>query len=320
MNRIYLIGRGKLIVKQKNIIAEIYENNEKRSFKIPINNISLLFCIGKFGFSPLSLRNLLYREIVTVLMQNEKILGFIMPTNLTFSEIGLKQYEKYLNERLEYAKKFIEGLKISSVISLFYFKDKLAEEKIEKIINIEIRAKNIQELMGIEASIWKELYDFIRYYIPNFTRVYNPPLGYMNALISFGNSLLYSVIFNECVKEFLNPKIGFLHEIRENRNSLVLDISEIFKPFLLLLLNLNLIRKEILKDIHFNNINGYTYLNDLGKTIYIKYFESFLKETIYSSHFKRKVSIYELIKMEIRKLKNSIINSKRYKPLSEICL
>ena len=45
---------------------------------------------------------------------------------------------------------------------------------------------------------------------------------------------LYSLMKNIMETTQLDPKIGFLHELDGNRYSLVLDLSEIFKPLFVL--------------------------------------------------------------------------------------
>jgi len=60
-------------------------------------------------------------------------------------------------------------------------------------------------------------------------RVRRPPDNEINALISFGNSMLYTVCLSEIYRTQLTPTISYLHEPGARRFSLALDISEIFK-------------------------------------------------------------------------------------------
>ena len=63
-------------------------------------------------------------------------------------------------------------------------------------------------------------------------RVRRPPDNEVNALISFGNSLLYTVCLGEIYRTQLTPTISYLHEPGARRFSLALDLSEIFKPLI----------------------------------------------------------------------------------------
>lgn len=61
-------------------------------------------------------------------------------------------------------------------------------------------------------------------------RTRRPPQNRLNALISFGNSLLYVTVLGEIYRTHLDPRIGFLHATNFRRFSLNLDVAEIFKP------------------------------------------------------------------------------------------
>ncbi|MDL0298323.1 CRISPR-associated endonuclease Cas1, partial [Clostridioides difficile] len=60
-----------------------------------------------------------------------------------------------------------------------------------------------------------------------------PPKDPVNALMSFGNSIMYTNVLSEIYKTQLDPTISFLHEPSTKRFSLSLDIAEIFKPIII---------------------------------------------------------------------------------------
>ena len=61
-------------------------------------------------------------------------------------------------------------------------------------------------------------------------RVKRPPDNPLNAMISFGNTLLYTKTVSAIYRTHLDQRVSFLHEPAERRFSLSLDISEVFKP------------------------------------------------------------------------------------------
>ena len=87
---------------------------------------------------------------------------------------------------------------------------------------------------GFEGELWQRFYRTFKYFLPEEfimnKRVKRPPDNPMNAMISFGNSLLYSKVISAIYKTHLDQRISFLHEPSEGRFSLSLDISEVFKP------------------------------------------------------------------------------------------
>jgi len=305
MNTFYIFGKGKLLIKEKCLVLEKYENNEKISAKIPIENIDVLFCEGLIGFSPLSLHKIFSRKIVTVFIDNFKgVKGLIVPIDKLFSTFHIQQYKAHIYRRLEIATKIIEALKLSSLFSFGMLNEHEYQQKIEEV---EIYGESIQELMGTESKIWKVIYSYLKELEIDFEeRVYNPPVGEMNALISYGNAMLYSYITLKLLKYGFNTKISFLHELSEGRNSLTLDLSEGFKPVFILLLEAKLLKDRILNKTHFEEKNNSTYLNMVGRIIYTKYFDSFLRSKFIKMKDGKKISLDWLIEAEIKNLKRCI--------------
>lgn len=91
------------------------------------------------------------------------------------------------------------------------------------------------KLMGIEGNIRQAYYGAFGEIINDFdmgNRSKQPPQNEVNALISFGNMMCYTVCLDQIYHTQLNPTISFLHEPGARRYSLALDLSEIFKPML----------------------------------------------------------------------------------------
>src|SRR5690606_38015970 len=96
-------------------------------------------------------------------------------------------------------------------------------------------ANEIDVLMGIEGSIRQIYYDTFDVILNDLAmngRSKQPPKNEVNALVSFGNMMCYSLCLGQIYHTQLNPTISFLHEPGFRRYSLALDLAEIFKPIL----------------------------------------------------------------------------------------
>ncbi|OQX18244.1 MAG: CRISPR-associated endonuclease Cas1, partial [Candidatus Altiarchaeales archaeon A3] len=158
--------------------------------------------------------------------------------------------------------------------------------------------------MSVEGKIWDNYYKNFNEILKNFeftTRERRPPTNEINALISFGNSLLYSTTLSEIYNTYLNPAISFLHEPQERRYSLALDVSEIFKPLLVERTIFKLVNKQMLTEKHFESELKGVYLNDEGKRIYLKEYDERLNTTIKHPTLDREVSYRRLIRLECYK-------------------
>lgn len=173
--------------------------------------------------------------------------------------------------------------------------------------------------MGLEGSIRNQYYMAIDQIVPKeykmMKRERRPPTNKMNALISFGNSLLYTTILSEIYNTQLNPTISYLHEPFERRFSLALDVSEIFKPILSDRVILTLVNKKILNNKDFEGKIGNLLLTETGKRKFIELWDQKLKTRIRHKELKRSVSYKRLIRLELYKLCKHFLGETEYKPL-----
>ena len=132
-------------------------------------------------------------------------------------------------------------------------------------------------------------------------RVRRPPDNEVNALISFGNSVLYTACLSEIYRTQLTPTISYLHEPGARRFSLALDLSEIFKPLLVDRAIFRLLNTGQLKPAHFDRRLDGCYLTDAGKRLFLGAGGA-LGTTIKHRRLGRHVSYRHLIRLECYKL------------------
>lgn len=173
--------------------------------------------------------------------------------------------------------------------------------------------------MQVEGEVWQRFYSNFKYILPeNFIinkRVKRPPDNPINAMISFGNSMLYSKTVSVIYNTHLDQKISFLHEPSEGRFSLSLDLSEVFKPIITFKTIFELVnRKKIQVSKHFDKNLNYCILNEAGKKIFIEAFEGRLESIFEHPKLKRKISYKTAIKLDCYKLIKNILEEKEFKP------
>ena len=141
-----------------------------------------------------------------------------------------------------------------------------------------------------------------------------PPENALNALISFGNSLLYVEVLREIYQTHLDPRIGYLHTTNFRSFTLNLDIAEIFKPIIIDRCIFNLLNKKMIKPRHFlKELEGIV-LNEDGRKLFIQEFESRLKTTINLPETKDQISYNRIIRRELYKLEKHFMGEKEYSP------
>ncbi len=239
----------------------------------------------------------------------------------------LKQAEHYLDEekRIKLARSFVAGAILNSLLNLkYYYRHQGIDmsEAIGRMENFLRRIREIDEinqLMAIEGNAKETYYRCFNLIINKeffmfFSRQKRPPDNPINALISFGNSLLYVTVLSIIYQTQLDPRIGFLHFTNQRSFSLNLDIAEVFKPIIVDRVIFTLINKRQIQEKHFDKKMNYAYLTEEGMKIFLEEYENKLRTRIKPKKIKKKKSYREIIRMECYKLYKHFINDEEYKP------
>lgn len=238
----------------------------------------------------------------------------------------LKQAEFYNTNKKRYAlaRKFIEGaVDNMRKVTGYYQKKNInlvnLHSNIDNLCSKIGEQNNINELMAIEGNIRGYYYNSFNKILKGKVfefkeRTKRPPKDRLNALISFGNSLLYTVVLSEIYKTHLDPRIGYLHTTNFRRFSLNLDVAEIFKPIIIDRIIISLVNKKALQKKHFDDSLNKVYLNEKGRQIFIEEFDKRLKQTIKYKNIKKRVSYRRLIRMELYKLEKHLLGENEYTP------
>ena len=148
-------------------------------------------------------------------------------------------------------------------------------------------------------------------------RVKRPPDNPINALVSFGNTLLYTKTISAIYRTHLDQRISYLHEPSEGRFSLSLDMSEVFKPVIVYRTIFDLVNNRKLQvGKHFDRKVNYCLLNDEGRKIFIEAFEGRMESVFQHTRLKRKVSYRTAMKLDCYKLIKYIMEDKEFIPFS----
>lgn len=150
--------------------------------------------------------------------------------------LRVEQAYQYKTNRMPIASAFVMGIKDNM---LDYVKSKnyrdsevlrTARANLERCNPVQ---NDIKRLLSTEGELWQNYYHVLNDLVdPAFIsdkRVKRPPNNPLNAMISFGNSWLYSKTISQLYQTHLDQSISFLHEPSEGRFSLSLDVSEVFK-------------------------------------------------------------------------------------------
>ncbi|MGM9977696.1 MAG: type I-B CRISPR-associated endonuclease Cas1b [Clostridium sp.] len=320
MGRDYYIFSSGRLKRKDNTIYFVDSNENKKA--IPIEDIERIHLFGEVDINT-KLFNYISKYSILISVYN--YYGFYSGTYYSKKKnvsgvLVVNQSLAYLdnNKRLEIAKSFIDSA-FHHILRNIRRHKQVPKEIIDTISkereNVK-KSKSIYELMGAEGRGRKKYYESFNYFLKddfkfNF-RSKQPPTDPINALISFGNSMMYTTTLGEIYKTQLDPTISYLHEPSSKRFSLSLDLSEIFKPLIIDSIIFTMINKNIITKKDFTIDEGICYLNEVGKKKFIKEYENKLATTIKHRTLNRKVSYRNLIKLECYKLIKAVVENEKY--------
>ena len=322
----YIFSMGELKRKDNSIAFR----NEKGNFYIPIEDTRELYCMNEVSFNTKFL-DFVAKAGICVHFFNYygHYSGSFYPKEKYISgNLNVKQTQAFLNHREIIAKEIVQGI-ANNIHEVLYHYFRHGKEDLKTYLDwlknsvpsLLSKVNNIKQILAIEGRIWMRFYDSFKSFLPEDflmnKRVKRPPDNPMNALVSFGNTLLYTKTISQIYNTHLNQAISFLHEPSEGRFSLSLDLSEVFKPILVFKTIFEVVgRKKLQVTKHFDKSLNYALLNKQGKQIFIEAFESRINETFKHSKLKRMTTYKNAIKLDGYKLIKMFNEGEVFKPFN----
>ena len=188
----------------------------------------------------------------------------------------------------------------------------------ELLIKIN-EAKTTESLMIYEAQTRQKYYKCFNEILNEegfcfTTRSRRPPRDALNAMISFGNTMLYQQLAGEIRMTSLDIRFGILHNSKYRAESLNLDLADLFKPVIVDRTIFTLVNRKMISPYKdFKELkNGGVYLNETGRYKYIREFENKLSTQIKTG--KAYKTYHELLREEVRKIESFFRKKEAYKP------
>jgi len=294
---------------------------------IPVEGVSDLFCFGSLDANS-ALYNYLGKVGISVHFFDyyEHYTGSFTPKEyLLAGKMQIEQTKRYIDKkkRMEIARKFVSGAAFNMGKNLRYYINRNKDlspilDVMENYASLIDNTIAVDELMGIEGNIRQTYYNAFDTIISTGFQIENrskrPPQNEINALISFGNMLCYTLCLSQIYHTQLNPTISFLHEPGYRRYSLALDIAEIFKPLLVDRIIFRVLNKKEIQSKDFDHQLNSCLLKESGRKTFVRIWEERINETFKHPVLKRNVSYKHLIKLECYKLTKHILGMEEYKP------
>ncbi len=324
MSNLYVTEQNS-VIRLSSRTLQITKGKEKIA-QVPMINVDSILVFGNPQITTQAMAVLLEEGIdVAFLSTNGKLRGRLTSSVSKNVLLRVAQYERQLDDEFQVnlartivKSKIRNGRKVIKRFlynhSNFDFSNELLliETTLKKLDN----QKTVNSLMGSEGIATAAYFKaFGKMFLKDFrfeTRSRRPPKDPVNALLSFGYTLLTNEILALVTAHGLDPHIGFLHGIVYGRPSLALDIVEEFRHPVIDRFVLNLFNYRKLNKNDFEKSENGILLTDEGRKTFFAHYDKLLKRNL--SKEKGPITLRDLLKRQVRCMTATIKNNAPYKP------
>jgi CRISP-associated protein Cas1 len=195
----------------------------------------------------------------------------------------------------------------------------LAVERLERCREKVAGQSALDPLLGVEGEAARiyfgALGTMVRAEFAFTTRTRRPPRDPVNALLSFGYTLLTTELTGALAAHGLDPYVGILHELDYGRPSLALDLMEEFRQPVIDRLALSLVNLGVLKAEHFENRGeAGVFLNDAGRPRFLEFYDRALTGEFEDRSSGVRTSFRELLCRQAGRIRQVIVAGTDYEP------
>lgn len=239
---VYVDRQGSLIRSRGERLT--VEHQGEVLFKLNLRRVRQVVCLGRVGMTTAFLHQALRRGIDVVLLteagQPGGRLQSVAHTDPTTRRAQYRAADD-AGRCLELARSFVDG-KIANLRVALLRADRRAPDQVRADVAETLEAArlvlpdavSLDEVRGHEGIASREYFRGLRLTVGEawgFTsRQRRPPPDPVNAMLSFGYTLLLHEAVAAGSAAGLDPAVGFLHQARWGRPNLALDLMEEFRP------------------------------------------------------------------------------------------
>jgi CRISPR-associated protein Cas1 len=305
------------------------QKEEEILLDVPCNKIESVLIFGNVQFTTQAIHELFEHGIeMAILSRTGRLIGQITSPSTKNIELRIEQFKKYWDRefRLNFSKAVVTG-KITNclnLIRLFSYNHPqigFATETtdMQKSFNDILNSEEINSLMGIEGITAKNYFSaFGRMILGEFDfpgRKKHPSTDPVNALLSFG----YTLVFNEIMSLLdglgFDPYLGYFHSAEYGRASLASDLQEEFRAvvdrFTLYLINDGIFKKE---NFYKNPKGEGMYLQRDAMKRYFKEYEKYMDHEFLHPDTKENTTTRKCFRIQAEKLASYIKGGPMYVP------
>jgi CRISPR-associated protein Cas1 len=306
----------------------LYFEGEAGGRYLPVETIRDIYAFGELTLNKRVLEFLAEKEIILHLFNHfGYYVGSYYPReHYNSGHLTLMQAAAYLDasRRLRLAQAFVRGALANILRVLRYYQHRAQDvtataDTVTAQLGLVEETADVERLMAVEGHAREAYYQAWDAILgqEDFrfeTRSRRPPANRLNALISFGNSYVYTAVLSEIYKTHLDPRIGYLHTTNFRRFSLNLDVAEIFKPIVVDRVIFSLLGRRQITAKDFVFAEQGVLLDAEARRTLVEELERRMQTQLEHRQLHRRVTYRRIVRLELYKLEKDLLGETPYEP------
>lgn len=308
----------------------VVEKDEKTLADVPAGKVEGVLIFGNVQFTTQAVRLLFECGIEMALFTSTgRLLGQL--TSTTTKNIGLRQAQFARSADADFvlavARTIVEGKLRNGLELVRQFRHNHPETPLDEEIQ-DIAAActgvasqgDLPSLLGVEGSAARTYFSafskMVRHSFAFTGRRRRPAPDPVNALLSFGYTLVYNEIASLLDGLGLEPYLGFFHQPHYGHATLASDLLEEFRSPLIDRLTLHLINNRIFtqEDFFLHEPTGGMHLRDEPRKRYFIEYEKFVGVLATCVEDGSEVTFRKLFRRQAERLKETVMSGEAYQP------
>lgn len=331
MGTLYITQQGAILKKVSRRLA-VYKGDEKIA-EVPVIKVDRVMLFGNVQVTSQAVAFLLDSGIdMCYLSTKARYRGRLAAAESKNVLLRIAQYERYLDDdfQLEMSRALVEaklksGLGLIRRYSYSYSELDFSQEiaLIHNALSSIGSQTAVSSLLGIEgaatAAYFRAFSRMFRKEDMTFAkRTRRPPKDPVNALLSFGYTLVTNEILSFLFAVGFDPYIGHYHSLDYGRPSLALDMTEEFRHPVVDRFTLYLVNNGVITSTDFEDRDeGGFFLEQDALKRYFQHYEKRISDTFHDEISEEDVSYRGLFRRQAYRLAETIKTGKPYKPYIE---
>ena len=324
---LYVVEPGARVEKEYGTLLVV--KDDEVLMRVPLARVTYVVLVGRTGVTTPALLALLKQGVrLSWVNRQGELVGQLVPPLGKNVKLRKRQYLVTDDDALRVS--VVQAIVYGKVRNSLVLMKRLRRrgrarslgriEKVTAVLKAVRETSSIDALRGLEGIAARTYFSMLKEALPDsfsfIKRTRRPPRDPVNALLSWGYTLLYAHIWTALEVVGLDPYVGFFHGEKYGRPALALDLAEEFRAPVVDSLVLTLLNKRMITEKDFETKGGGgCYLRPRGLRVFLKAFSNRVQTTVKHKMLGRSLSYQKIFEVQARYLAKVIMGERsEYSP------